>query len=605
MTHIARGLAVAGAEVRVLTSRYGGLPTREVRDGYTILRAPAIRRKVDRCTPAEMLTFVAGATPMAILMSATWRPDVACAFFGIPGGLVALPLRHVVGVPYLVSLCGGDVPGFMSPELATLHRLARPIILQVWQSSAGLIGCSSRLVVLAQQSWPGAPIENIPNGVDTQEFSPSAGPHPDGPPRLLYVGRLARQKGVIHLLHAMARAKRPSVLRVVGDGPERSRLERVAAELGVDGRVEFVGWSSRAELPSHYRWADAFVLPSLDEGMPNVVLEAQGSGLAILATDLPGTRELVESRRTGLLVPQADSLALAAAIDELVSDRGELRRLGQNARAAALSRGWDRVAGQYLGALTRAARPDSISRTNAFYDAYWPANVPDLPKTRTHVRRVLGSSRYRRALDAGCGSGVCSIALSEFAGEVVALDLSHNSLRTAERLAREAGRPVVHTQRGSVLALPYADASFDLVWSWGVIDHTPEPVRALDELTRVLAQHGTLVLAVYLKTPFTIVHEAIRHACLRLPSSREWVVDGFAALVRLRERFGHTVNVRDDNPRIESQVEDWFFVPEKHFFSIPQMRRHFEERGLTFELVYPRTGRFKSSSNFVARGIRH
>jgi glycosyltransferase involved in cell wall biosynthesis/ubiquinone/menaquinone biosynthesis C-methylase UbiE len=593
-----------GDEVRVLTSRYRGLPAREARDGYTIWRAPAVRRTVDRCTPIEMLTFAAGATPVAVAMTATWHPDVVCAFFGVPGGLVAMLLHRVMGVPYLVSLRGGDVPGFMGAELAIWHRLTLPIILQVWRGSAGLIANSPRLVALARRSWPHAPIELIPNGIDTETFFPSDVSSQDGPVRLLFVGRLARQKGVLYLLHAMARAKSPTLLRVVGDGPERTSLERVALELGIDPRVEFAGWSPRPELPSHYRWADALVLPSLDEGMPNVVLEALASGLAVIASDLPGTRELVESGTTGCLVPPADPQALAAAIDQLSSDQDVLGRFGQNARTAALTRGWERIARLYHDALVRAAVLESSSRTAAFYDAYWPENIPDWRKTRDHVRTVVGAARYRRALDAGCGTGVCSLALAELAGEVVALDLSHHSLGTAKSLAEQSGRSNIRTQRGSVLDLPFAECSFDLVWSWGVIHHTVEPERALNELTRVLAPGGTLVLAVYLKTRLTFLHEAIRHVCLRLPVLRPWIVASFGLLVRLREILGPSVNVRPDNPRIESQVEDWFFVPEKHFFSIEEMRCLFEERGLSYDLIYSRTGRFKSSSNFVARGVR-
>ncbi len=80
------------------------------------------------------------------------------------------------------------------------------------------------------------------------------------------------------------------------------------------------------------------------------------------------------------------------------------------------------------------------------------------------------------------------------------------------------------------------------------------------------------------------------------------ILRGFASIVRWGERLGHTNNVRDDNPLIESQVEDWYFVPEKHFFSIEEMRALFQERGLSFELLCPQTGRFRSSSNFIVRG---
>jgi 2-polyprenyl-6-hydroxyphenyl methylase / 3-demethylubiquinone-9 3-methyltransferase len=120
---------------------------------------------------------------------------------------------------------------------------------------------------------------------------------------------------------------------------------------------------------------------------------------------------------------------------------------------------------------------------------------------------------------------------------------------------------------------------------------------------RVLEPGGTLVLAVYLRTWLTPVHELARWVCLRLPhASRPLVVHGLASLVRARARLSPLATARDDNPLMESQVEDWFFVPEKHFFSIQQMAHLFSERGLTFELLDPRTGRFRSSSNFVVRG---
>jgi len=80
-------------------------------------------------------------------------------------------------------------------------------------------------------------------------------------------------------------------------------------------------------------------------------------------------------------------------------------------------------------------------------------------------------------------------------------------------------------------------------------------------------------------------------------------VRALANLVRARARLAPLSTARDDNPLIESQVEDWFFVPEKHFFSISQMRDLFAARGLSFELLDAHTGRFRSSSNFVVRGI--
>ncbi|MGH2367854.1 MAG: class I SAM-dependent methyltransferase, partial [Chloroflexota bacterium] len=237
-----------------------------------------------------------------------------------------------------------------------------------------------------------------------------------------------------------------------------------------------------------------------------------------------------------------------------------------------------------------AVAANTEQRTQAFYDGYWPKNVPDHQKTREHIRAIVPAGRYRRALDGGCGTGVCSLALAELADEVVSVDLSLGSIGTAVGLSHTAGVSNMTPCQASLLELPLAPDSFDLVFSWGVIHHTVDPVRALNELVRVLRPGGTLVLAVYLKTRLTFVHEAIRHVCLRLPPAlRRPILRSFADLVRLGERFGHTTNVRDDNPLIESQVEDWYFVPEKHFFAIEEMRALFQERGLTYEVVCEQT----------------
>jgi ubiquinone/menaquinone biosynthesis C-methylase UbiE len=256
-----------------------------------------------------------------------------------------------------------------------------------------------------------------------------------------------------------------------------------------------------------------------------------------------------------------------------------------------------------LGSPTTSAT--RTRQTQAFYDTYWPQNIPDWYKTREHVREIVPAGRFARVLDAGCGTGVCSIALAEYSSEVISLDMSLKSLRSTVDLARSLALSAVRVCNGSLLRIPFPDQSFELVFSWGVIHHTVDPTGALDELVRVLRPGGTLVLAVYLKTPLTLLHEAIRHGCLRLPvQGRRAAVASVAFLVRGREHFGHVINVRADNPRIESQVEDWYFVPEKHFFTIDEMGRLFAQRGLSYEVLCEQTGRFRSSSNFIVRGRR-
>jgi ubiquinone/menaquinone biosynthesis C-methylase UbiE len=241
--------------------------------------------------------------------------------------------------------------------------------------------------------------------------------------------------------------------------------------------------------------------------------------------------------------------------------------------------------------------------TQRFYDEYWPRNVPRAEITRAYVHGLLPSGRIGRALDAGCGTGVCSVALSEGADEVIALDISRGSIDTVERLRQRAGADNVRLLQGSLLSVPLADESVDLVWCWGVMHHTKEPLIALDEMIRTLRPGGSIILAVYLKTSLTPLHETIRWACLRSPGwFRRPFVRAVAALVAAVERVLRPKHSRPDNVSIAAQVEDWYFVPEKHFFSTDEMRGHFRSHGLTFELLEETTGRFRSSSNFTALG---
>jgi glycosyltransferase involved in cell wall biosynthesis len=358
--NIARCLGARGVEVEVLTSGWGSLPTWEQHGNVTIKRVPVLRRRIDRCSPIEMVSFIVGGLAPALEIGRGRRPHVTCAFFGLPAGPLALLLRRIFGVPYLVALRGGDVPGFLHPELALLHRVSWPAIRTVWHQGAGLIANSDGLAELAWRSWPGAPLQVIPNGVDVQAFRPPNRVRPAQPLRLLFVGRLVPQKGVRYLLAALAHTRSPAIARIVGDGPERAELEDLVPRLGLYQRVEFVGWVRRPELPGHYEWADVLVLPSFEEGMANVVLEALAAGLPVITTDIYANRGLVEPGRTGFLVPPADPAALAARVDLLADDPELVRTLAAAARDAALGWSWEQVANRYLQALSAAAGRPSL-----------------------------------------------------------------------------------------------------------------------------------------------------------------------------------------------------------------------------------------------------
>jgi glycosyltransferase involved in cell wall biosynthesis len=169
----------------------------------------------------------------------------------------------------------------------------------------------------------------------------------------LFVGRLVERKGVDVLLRAVARLPGSLPLRVVivGDGPERGRLEALARELGLDTRVRFSGRVSAAELERSYRAARVFVLPAVvdrrgdTEGLGVVLLEAMSYGVPVVASRTGGITDIVEDGANGILVEPGDPDALAAALERLARDPVLASRLGEAGRRTVEGRfSWDAIA---------------------------------------------------------------------------------------------------------------------------------------------------------------------------------------------------------------------------------------------------------------------
>ena len=361
---IAKRLAAAGHEVSVLTSLFDGLADFEESEGVRIYRIPVRRERADACSPRELLSFMWRSSRAAFRLTGEHRPDVLCAFFGIPGGPPAWWVRRRRGIPYVVSLRGSDVPRPELRKFQHLHRYTRPVLRRVWRDAAAVIAVSGPLRDAALAIQPGLAVEVIPNGVDTELFRPRCEePAPGRPPVLLYVGRLQEFKGVQYLLRALPSLERDLGERVrctiVGDGPYRSALESIAEEVrsgGAASEVTFTGWIEQRRVCDMYESASLLVLPSLAEGHPNVVMEAMAMGLPFVASDVPGIRGVVRSDH-GILVPPKDAGAIARATTVILKDREQWRRMRDRARARAREFSWEAVAGKYETVLRRAARP--------------------------------------------------------------------------------------------------------------------------------------------------------------------------------------------------------------------------------------------------------
>jgi glycosyltransferase involved in cell wall biosynthesis len=353
---LAKCLQEAGHEVVVVTSRLAGLPADECPLGVRILRGPAPRGRVDRSTATEQIVFIAGALYRCLALLRGFKPEVVVAFFGLPSGAVAWVLNKLYGIPYVVSLRGGDVPGFRPYDFWLYHRIAVPLLHPIWRGAAAVVANSGGLRALARRFDSKVDIEIIPNGVDVQKY-----PVPRREwvsPRILSVGRVVHQKGLDLALKALADLQALDwSWRIAGDGPQMPALKHTAISRNIANRVTFLGWQAGEQLRKEYADSNLFLFPSRHEGMPNAVLEAMASGLPVVASNIAGNEELVVNGKTGILFPAEDAGALEAALRDLLADGDRRFKMGAAGRKRVEEEySWQRAAQAYLELLEGAAR---------------------------------------------------------------------------------------------------------------------------------------------------------------------------------------------------------------------------------------------------------
>jgi glycosyltransferase involved in cell wall biosynthesis len=345
MVNLAGALAARGRMVAIVVVSGEG-PLRElVAPGIEVVDLRAYRA-VAALPP--LVQWLRATRPRVVLSACANSNVVAVAAARLAGG----GIRTVVCEQTTLSRVARDTHRIRHRLAPAAARWAYPRADAVVAVSAGVADDLERAVGL-----PRGRIHVIPNPL-TPRIEIDAGVAPahgwlsdGGPPVLLSVARLTPAKDIPTLLHAFAklRTARTARLLVLGEGEQRRTLQALVGSLGRGADVDLAGYS-----PNPYAAmaaADAFVLSSLREGLPTVLVEALSLGIPVVSTDCPsGPREILEGGRLGRLVPPGDADALAGAMDAALSD-------GRSAppRAALARYSVDAVADSYLEVFEAAA----------------------------------------------------------------------------------------------------------------------------------------------------------------------------------------------------------------------------------------------------------
>lgn len=299
----------------------------------------------------------------------------------ILAGPVGLLLRRFTGRPLVVHL-QGDLLDLPVSELHPWRNRAIRGISRFVAKRADRVRCISRGVVRSAESHGIRPerLVFLPSRVDVGVFSRErqreAGIEVrrrfglDGRPVILFLGNLIVHKGLSYLLRAMAGLGQDhpeARLLLVGSGPREAELRAEAQQLGIADRVIFAGRAGYADIPGFLAACDLLALPSLNEGLPRVVLEAMAMEVPVVASRVGGVPEIVDDGETGLLVPAQDADALETALRRLLDEPGLRRDMG--------GRGRERIRGEFE------------YETNILQYAEMIADAAGSPRPRTHPER--------------------------------------------------------------------------------------------------------------------------------------------------------------------------------------------------------------------------
>jgi glycosyltransferase involved in cell wall biosynthesis len=350
--YLAKYLSLNNHKITILTSRFKKL--NELIFAANIIYLPVLRRYSDRTSPLELLSFALSAILYGLFFIRRRKYDICLAIHGIPSGWVALFIYKIFKIPYIISLVGGDVPGFLPQSYDNLHRRIQFLTDFYWRNAKSLITNSRGLKEIAKVTADRIKrnVKIISNGVDCRVFEPEYNLRDNKTIKIIYIGRITLQKNLEYLVKTVAKVYKEAAktfkLEIIGNGPLKNYLQDISQDLCSKGIIDFSDRLDKSNSLLRYKKAHIFILPSLYEGMSSALLEAMACGCMIIASDVAGNNELVKNGYNGFLFNPRDCAQLEEALIKTLNSGWEtIEAMGRKSRLIAQNYDWSKVAEKY------------------------------------------------------------------------------------------------------------------------------------------------------------------------------------------------------------------------------------------------------------------
>ena len=353
-----RAIAKHGIKVTVVAMHTPDAPSIESREGITILRPPywyppryellrkdpgglPITWRRYRLTRLQLPVFLLRHS--MVIAKAARGSDIIHAHWTLSAS-AALMSRWYHHKPILTTVQGSDI--FQIPRLPLGRWFTKQTLTRSYHITALSNALKEQLLSMGINDNK---ITIIPNGVNTSTFTPL-------PPRrrenvILFVGSLIQRKGANFLIEAMsllAHGFPHYRLVIIGDGPQKTALQQLSSRLGIDQRVTFTGRLPQHQVKKWMQRARVFVLPSIEEGMGVVLIEALASGTPVVASKVGGIPDVITSD-VGVLVPPKNSQALASALRDILQSPSHWDVMSRRARQRAVEiYDWGQVSQRFV-----------------------------------------------------------------------------------------------------------------------------------------------------------------------------------------------------------------------------------------------------------------